>query len=93
MRGKRGRPSLEDELVETANFYFQTGEELKIIKDEEDKAYRQWNCCRERARNKEAEFAALLKSLLELNDRVNAKRAKEITKLPANVIPMEQRGG
>jgi len=79
MRGKRGRPSLEDELVETANFYFQTGEELKIIKDEEDKAYRQWNCCRERARNK-------------VNDRVNAKRAKEITKLPANVIPMEQRG-
>jgi len=35
----------------------------------------------------------ILRALLEMNDRVNAKRAKEITRLPANVIPMEQRGG
>lgn len=93
MQGKRGRPSLEDEFERIAKLYFQTAEIMKVVNDAKGKAYAAWSVLADEARAKEKEHAALLKALLEMNDRVNAKRAKEITKLPANVIPMEQRGG
>ena len=83
---------MEDEFERMAKWYFQTAEELRTIKETEDEAYRLWMKCRDEAREKEKSFASSLKRLLEMNDRVNAKRAKEISKLPANVIPMEKGG-
>ena len=92
MAGKRGRPSLEDEFERIAKLYLQTAETMKAVNDAKTKAYNAWSVLADEARAKEKEHAALLRALLEMNDRVNAKRAKEISKLPANVIPMEQRG-
>lgn len=92
MQGKRGRPSLEDEFERIAKLYFQTAEIMKTVQEAEHKAYQAWQVLGNEKRAKEKEYAALLKALLEINDRVNAKRPKEISKLPANVIPMEQRG-
>lgn len=91
MQGKRRRPTLERELERVAKWYFLTAEELKTIKETEDKAYHQWIKCRDEAREKEKDYARALKTLLEMNDRVNAKREKEVSKFPDNVIPMEQR--
>ena len=93
MQGKRGRPSLEDEFEKTAKLYFQTAEIMRAVKEAEHRAYQAWQVLVNEARVKEKEYAVILRALLEMNDRVNAKRAKEITRLPANVIPMEQKGG
>ena len=89
---RRGRPSLEDEFERTAKLYFETAEDLKATKKAEDDAYHRWQKLLGESRIKEKEFAAMLRALLEMNDRVQTKRSKEVSKLPANVISIEQRG-
>ena len=93
MKVRRGRPSLEDELEETARYYFEIAEALRAAQKEDDEAYNHWQDCRERVRETEESYQRILRALLELRVRVDAKRAKEIAKLPANVIPIGQKGG
>ncbi len=97
MQGKRGRPSMEDELLRALNRHLEVTERAEELEAKHEEAYDLWGRLGREAKAERQKALALLKEVRAWRNGVEVKRRtqtskQEVAALPANVIPIELRG-
>ena len=97
MKGKMGRPSMEDDLVQSLNWYLEAVDKVSELRKKANDAYEDWRSYGQEADEEEKRAKSHLAYVRGYKNDVERKRRRQSTSQPAaalpdNVILMEQKG-